>query len=418
MKILDNPNYMILKDGEDYIFYNSNRHFACRISELDLSIFNLIYLYESFEKVVQTIPAKYHKYIKNVYDAVVNNQILSEKPILNYNDIERLPPHSYYLHLTYKCNLDCIYCYNKKVRNNFSELSIEKWKIMLDKILPYAKKIIITGGEPFLTDLLPKVIRYIREYGNSIHIEIISNCMTDFEHYQYREDVFNQINSVIFSCDNLTGEGQQRVNFKPALFKHNIQFLKEKYSKLNITISSVHSSGNCCELEYIRDFCSNKVVDFRSVLIVPNSTEDISLLPSIEDFISTLPSVPKNLEELRFYCGAGVGLFSIDPAGNVFPCQSLHIEDYKMGNILHDSIEDILKNNISEALRTGFCVDNIPTCKECNVKYICAAGCRAATLNTEQSPTAFPHTLCEYYKAKAHNSLRSIPQLTTINLYQ
>lgn len=25
---------------------------------------------------------------------------------------------------------------------------------------------------------------------------------------------------------------------------------------------------------------------------------------------------------------------------------------------------------------------------------------------------------CEYYKAKAHNSLKSIPQLTTINLYQ
>lgn len=52
----------------------------------------------------------------------------------------------------------------------------------------------------------------------------------------------------------------------------------------------------------------------------------------------------------------------------------------------------------------------------CNVKYICAAGCRAATINLEGSAANWPKTLCNYYKEQAINNLRSIAPMGEINL--
>ena len=80
-----------------------------------------------------------------------------------------------------------------------------------------------------------------------------------------------------------------------------------------------------------------------------------------------------------------------------------------MGNLNNTTIDDIINSKVYHNIFLNYSVDNISVCKDCNVRYICGAGCRAATANLEQDPTAFPRTLCEYYKEKAINTLRSIP---------
>lgn len=410
MQIFEEPAFMIKQECDNsYIFYNSIRHFACRISELDLIIFNLIYVYHNFDEIKKNISKEYVHLVRNIYDTVIKSGVLSTEPIYIPDSNVLMFPSSYYLHLTYKCNLNCVYCYNKKIRNNFEELDLNNWKTIIDKISPYALHLKLTGGEPFLSKNLSDIIKYIRSVNKSVDIEIISNCMTDFENYDQTQYIFQNIDRVTFSCDNLTGVNQQRVNFDSEIFKRNIIYLKKSFKDLIITISSVHSVENKCELNCISDFSSNERVSFKSVLIVPNSLDEIVLLPPLDEFIKTLPKIRKKLNVIRKYCGAGMGLLSIDPLGNVYPCQSLHVDKFKIGNLLTNSLDVILKSTTISYIKEHFNIDYISRCKDCNLKYICGGGCRAATFNMEADPAKYPQILCEYYKAKAMNELSNIP---------
>lgn len=75
-----------------------------------------------------------------------------------------------------------------------------------------------------------------------------------------------------------------------------------------------------------------------------------------------------------------------------------------------------MQSEVFNLFRHKFCVENIQTCNTCNVKYICAGGCRSATINTEGSAEKWPKTLCKYYKEQAFNALRSISPMGKINL--
>lgn len=86
----------------------------------------------------------------------------------NYETISNIQ-----LGLTYKCNLNCIFCFQK---NNFisSYLDFHKFKIILEKIkeLNTIKLIELTGGEPFLNPNISDIIELI---GNDFQLEITSN---------------------------------------------------------------------------------------------------------------------------------------------------------------------------------------------------------------------------------------------------
>lgn len=417
LKILSEPKFQIFKDENDFIFYNSVQHFSCRLSLLDLSIFNLIYSLKNLEDILASIPQKYHEYVRSVFNAAESCNALDLSSPNRSNKLEYPIPSTYYIHLTYKCNLDCVYCYNKKIRADFfKETSFTDWKIILNKILPHAKKIILTGGEPFLYKYINDIILYIKDYDKNIKIEMISNCMIDFSKKNKFDVVFTNISHITFSCDNLSDINQPRINFNPDLFKKNINYLRCKYPNLPILVSSVYSCGNYQELENIKTYCNQQSTGFKSVLIVPGNKDEINLLPPFEEYYSTLHKSLNKHPKRRLHCGAAIGLLSINPHGEVFPCQSLMHKEFLMGSLFESSLEEILQSKIIDLFRHEYCVDNIDTCKDCNVKYICAAGCRAATINIEGSAKKWPSTLCRYYKENALNKLRSIPPMDEKNL--
>lgn len=65
MMLLDNPHFLIIKDNEHFIFYNTIRHYACRISELDLVLFDLFYKYKDLSIILSQLDTKYHQYVKS-----------------------------------------------------------------------------------------------------------------------------------------------------------------------------------------------------------------------------------------------------------------------------------------------------------------------------------------------------------------
>ena len=239
--------------------------------------------------------------------------------------------------------------------------------------------------------------------------------MLDYCNNQF-DEVFTNISQIIFSCDNISDKNQPRKNFNPDLFKKNIVYIKSKYPNLPTLVSSVYSCGNYIELGHIRNFCSQQHADFRSVLIVPGNKDEISLLPPFEEYCSTLYKSIQRQPKMRLHCGAAIGILSINPKGEVYPCQSLMRNEFLMGSLKTSTMHDIMQSDVFNLFRYKFCVDNIQICNTCNVKYICAGGCRAATINTEGSAEKWPKTLCRYYREQALTALRSIPPMGKINL--
>lgn len=74
------------------------------------------------------------------------------------------------LFFTRKCNLNCRYCKASKV-NNGSDISIEKWKIIIDQLHNLGcRHITIYGGEPTLRPDLPELLKHCTKKGIMTHI--------------------------------------------------------------------------------------------------------------------------------------------------------------------------------------------------------------------------------------------------------
>ncbi|MFC1644136.1 radical SAM protein, partial [Candidatus Omnitrophota bacterium] len=111
------------------------------------------------------------------------------------------------------CNLSCPLCptndkEQKGVKTGF--LSFEDFKIIFDKIKPFAKTIdLFSWGEPFLNKNIGKMIKYAKEEKPSLRIFVDSNLnvLTDDQAdavVRYGLDVLK------VSCDGVTQEVYQK----------------------------------------------------------------------------------------------------------------------------------------------------------------------------------------------------------------
>jgi len=80
-----------------------------------------------------------------------------------------LPPPSYIaLDLTYRCGLDCSFCFVKRHGlGGGRELDLAGWLRAIKKLGPGAKKFYLTGGEPLLVPYLPELIKKLKAQGHA-----------------------------------------------------------------------------------------------------------------------------------------------------------------------------------------------------------------------------------------------------------
>lgn len=402
-----NPAFIILEvDNDEYVFYNSLQHVGARLTKLELSLLDLVYTYQNKEYLISKFPENQREIILNAILAIEKHNLLNCNEIKYKKEVSNNFPTEYYIHLTYRCNLQCQYCYNKSIRrNNQQEMSVEEWIQIIDKILPYANRIIFTGGECFLYRDYLKLVTYIKSHNPSVILAIISNGTLD---YKTAADVsiFNYLSEISLSCDSLESEGK-RIGFKPEIFKSNIEWIKKNYPHIALTLTSVYTCENSREIEKTERYCLENHMSFDKTILIPESAEEIELMPSIREIYSNKKFIQKNsekkrLDSPRIRCGAGKTTCSIDPMGNVFPCQSLHYDELTMGNLLTTSIESL--NYDIQMLS----VDDIPVCSRCNVKYICGGGCLAtgyALYNHKQDRN---HLTCHINRHNAIEILKSL----------
>ena len=410
--LTSNPAFLVIPaEDNEFIFYNSLQHRASRLNYLEMLILDMYYTFQDKTYIIDQFNEDRRPVISEALDKIDEHKLLVCEDIPDTMSSDPVFPSSYYLHLTYKCNLRCTYCYNKTIRKDKqSHLPLKEWMLIIDKIAPYVKTITLTGGEFFLYPDLLKLLKYVKHKCPDAVISAISNGMHDFWEGDFSE-AFEYISSISFSCDSISREGERK-GFDPELYRKNILWVKEAYPHVRISVASTVTSSNLPDIKEISGFCQEHQFDLSRTMMNPENAKEVCLMPSMEDqMILSDSDIPANstarLKSASFRCGAGKSVCSIDPSGNIYPCQSLHYDEFLMGNLVRDSIKDLKYFG-----KKGFIlktVNEFPMCSKCKVKYICGGGCPATAYRFYGNRIGPNHLSCRM------NYNNSIQQLKALN---
>lgn len=77
---------------------------------------DLVYKYKSADYIADKVNEKYKEQVRTACLKIIDSKILSTEKFSEDKTDTICMPSIYYIHLTYKCNLSCTYCYNKDIR--------------------------------------------------------------------------------------------------------------------------------------------------------------------------------------------------------------------------------------------------------------------------------------------------------------
>jgi mycofactocin biosynthetic radical S-adenosylmethionine protein MftC len=267
--------------------------------------------------------------------------------------------HSVMLELTYRCNLDCFYCYNDKAAKG-TPLSFEQYlALFADLARMQTLFLTFTGGEPMVHPRFFDLGKAARDAGFAVRVRTNGHTLTEKVARRLLQDVdpylvemsihgataeshdkqtrvkgsFNQLVSNIRAMTQL-GLIQQLVCTPTAWNEHEIPELFQLADELGIRLRFQGPVGP-------RDNGDTEPLSIQPSAGVWNSiyasqSGELSAvdLAANSDLIATSGAI----ESPERVCGVGTTGVDIDPFGNVYPC--IHLKR-SAGSLHEQSIEKI-----------------------------------------------------------------------------
>lgn len=306
------------------------------------------------------------------------------------------------LRVTDKCNFRCSHCFVQD--HSFKEMKIE----LIEKILkefgkqkPY--RIYLTGGEPFLNSQISEIISYLKreKIQLSIHtngslinekiLKVLSENFTDRDYIQISIDASDER---LFSEIRKGGELKKVIENCRKLAEINVKF------KVNMVITN-RNVGNMRDVYELAKEVSAKEIIYSPIMEMEN--DHSTYLPSdeelLEAFVEVLdyhfqsgelveikqdplavpwgnPEVNKYMKSSFLMCPAGKTEIEIDMDGNVYTCPFLYGENFCMGNIKQQPLEQIWNNKKFSVFSEKVWSSN-QECIRCEQFSVCNGGCIA-----------------------------------------
>lgn len=261
--------------------------------------------------------------------------------------------HGIMLELTYRCNLDCFFCYNDKKAPGVA-LSVAQYLRLFDEL--QAMQVLFmtfTGGEPLVHPDFFTLGRAARERGFAIRVKSNGHMIRGDVARRLKEEINPiQVEMSLHGASAETHERQTRVPGSFARLLDNIEVMRAM--GLRPALVSTLTAWNEHEPEAMFALADRLGVRLRFQGPVgprdDGDTEPMQIQPSAEGWRHFLSIAERRAEAAKQrhgvvaavaasdkadepYCGAGSEEILIDPMGNVFPC--LHLRN-AAGN-LHDA---------------------------------------------------------------------------------
>lgn len=304
-----------------------------------------------------------------------------------YDEKEVIDLFGTYLHVTDRCNLNCIGCYSYiENRNKQTDLTKEQIFSILEQLAELKlSTLVISGGEPFIRDDLAEILKYAKVKCKIPNIATITNGTLPYERYAGALPYIDVFNISVDGFDENTHYLRDRkvfgkivglleklpkgtnINLIATLHKKNAPYM-EKYAELAKKYN-VNYSFSIFTVEENNILFEDFVLNDRDLIQINENLKAIDL----EAFIEDTPIGSCNLN-CRYKCEAGNKMLSIDARGNVYPCHMLHYDELKIGDATKDGIKELLLSDKNEFKKLT--VDKFNDCKGCEYKYLCGGGCR------------------------------------------
>jgi radical SAM protein with 4Fe4S-binding SPASM domain len=324
-------------------------------------------------------------YITGVLKKLIDAGLMiteNEKSIYQTTKLDKVS-----ISLTNRCNLKCIHCSASAGDVNKGEPDFEQVNEMFDVLAGIGvENVCLTGGEIFVRHDIEDIIRLARLIFNG-KISIMTNgtLINDIN----AKTICKCVDEVHISLDGFDNGSVELIRGAGVFDKviTSICILKKNMYN-NITLSMVETKNLIRKKSDFYELCSQLNVKPVFRMIDPVGRARLNYDDLAVDVNNN--QIPNNKELLgikqningKCFCKASISQISIDEIGDVYPCENLQYNEYKIGNIFHEG-KDVL-NKISElakVLNSTCIVDQIDGCKECDVRYFCATGCPGTDKN-------------------------------------
>lgn len=322
--------------------------------------------------------------------------------------------HCAYIELTNACNLDCYFCYDEINSRRILSLGCSKWKIDEKNRLELndwenllyqlynlgCKNIVITGGNPLISDIFKNIIKLARDL--NFGISTITNAVNlSKEDANFLKKYSVHLIVQVFSND---AEINDAITRTPGSFNaliNNLTIIKNINLKFSMNLLILRNNQDNIEniIKFYQEFSpENIVVNY----IYPISNND-PFAPSklINKLFVNQKNLPRKTSLIDFSVKSGYshclfGRLAITCDGKVLPC--IGLRDEIIGHIKKETLSELF-NKEKFDVYWEMSGDKIEICKDCEYRYACST-CRAV----EKSVSGNIHNrkFCTYdpYKGK------------------
>jgi len=303
--------------------------------------------------------------------------------------------------LTNKCNLNCIYCYNRYNLIEGSDLSDKGWHNIIDKLITQVKPIYVSfsGGEPLIrANLLFSLTKKLKKAGINVHLNTNSLLIDEKIAKELSELGIDKININIDSLEK-QDEIRQGNNLLVTVFK-SLNILDKFFPKDKISIACVISKLNYKGILDIAKFVKERNYGELHLLdMIPcekSSEKFILKKEEWEEFYLDYQKIkylgikikPNHallfLKELEDkvkipFCMAGRYKMVITANGKIVPCNYFKEEGFICGDATKDNLLKVWRDSkIMNQFR--YFEPKEKQCKNCSISKLCTGGCRAFAL--------------------------------------
>ena len=299
------------------------------------------------------------------------------------------------LDLTNKCNLNCVYCYNRNVKYS-SELSDMQLLDLVSQIKEEVKPLFVTfsGGEPFVRkEIMFRLIKILKESDIEIFVNTNGTLIDESVAKKIGELDIDKIN---INLDGIDKEKHDKLRGLPGCFDRAlkaIELLKKHAPHTLVSIRTVITNENYEEIVHIAKFVRELgLKEYMLIDFIPKY-DDQHLMMNKEEWLEFY-KIYKKIKEIGLriipnhailflerkrdvgipFCMAGRIKLSIGANGDAFACDHLKEKKFVAGNVLTEKILDIWQNSgVINKFRELEPIE----CKECNFVKQCGGGCHA-----------------------------------------
>jgi len=337
--------------------------------------------------------------------------------------------------MTYKCNENCIHCYNRCLdtkENNSNELTTGQAYTLIDDLYDVGVFFLtLSGGEAALRQDFIEILGYARNKG--MCVQLLSNGLIWDTNFSNKVAAYwpNMVGISIYSADPILHDEVTRV---PGSFNASIAAMKNlKEAGIQVELRSVQMRKTLKGYENVKKLGNELGIKSGiSISLMPTlegNQEPLELSADVFNELVVLAATkgtpldvshikdtfdesgkPKNAE--NSLCCAGKHSLHIDPTGNINACWCLpmvlgNIKQLNLKKFWLDSLSDseVPKQKDLEGIRNLKLLDIKKCGTEAYCKY-CISICPGSSLLEEGSFFAPPRSSC--FQAKARKAAHEL----------